>query len=188
MRSFRVIGCSHGGEEAVLAALATTLEGLAPDQLILEIPDDAAEAGALGWQSPEMVWAHDWAHRHGVPVRGYEPEPRLSILRAELGPDRIAELVEAVRRLGRQITPQRAIDLYSRGAAPQTPVETRLKVLDAELIDPAKAMQRTQAIISNIKVLARKAGTIVILCGASHTPHIAAALEPCEIVRGAYFY
>ena len=188
MRSIRVIGCSHNGEDCVLAALGDLLDDLSPTQLILEIPDNAAETGALRWQSPEMVWAYNWAQQRGLPIRGYEPVPHMSILRAELSPDRIAELVEEVRRLGREIGPQRAIDFYSRGYAPRTPTELRLKELDAELIDPVRAKGRTQAIIENIKVMAQQAGTVVIVCGSNHTPHIARAFENCEIASSEFFY
>ena len=187
LRSFRVIGCSHHGDASVLAALRGQLEELSPKQLILEIPD-GADTDTLRWQSPEMVWAYHWARRHSVPVRGYEPMPRISILRTGLHQDRIAELVEEVRRLGREISPQRSIDLYSRGSTPRTPTEERLRELDAQLIDPERAMARTQAIIENIKVLAENGGTVVIICGSNHTPHIARELENCEIIHGEYFY
>jgi hypothetical protein len=188
MRQFKVIGCSHSAEDGVLLALEGLLENLSPNQLILEIPDDADQADSLKWQSPEMVWAYHWAQRNGVPVRGYEPRPPMSILRAELGPDRIGELVEEIRRLGREVSPSRAVELYSKGSAPQTPTEERLKVLDEQLIDPRRAAARTQAIVENIELLAQENGVIVILCGSNHTPHIARALESCEIVGGEHFY
>lgn len=184
---FFVIGSSHSREAAALAAVSTALDTISPDQLILEMPEDAPKTGALVWQSPEIVLAFNWAQKRGVPTCGYEPKGH-SILRDGLTTDRINELVEEIRRLGSELTPQRGIELYSKNSPPRSATEERLKVLDAELIDPQKAMARTKAIVDVIRTMAQDAGTVLIIGGSNHTPYIAASLPGCEIVRGEHFY
>jgi len=67
-------------------------------------------------------------------------------------------------------------------------VEIRLKAVIDELIDPDKALARTQAIITAIRRLAALEGSVLIICGGAHAPHVAAALPGCEIIHGEQFY
>ena len=73
MQRFFIIGTAHLDNPDLFQALESALDDVRPDQLILEIADDAVRRGDLAHQKPEMVCAYRWAERRGTAVRGHEP-------------------------------------------------------------------------------------------------------------------
>lgn len=187
MQRFLVIGTAHVEDPGLFRALENVFEATRPDQLILEMPDDVAAAGDVGAQKPEMQCAYRWAKRRGIPVRGHEP-PEPSILRDGLTPERIGELAHDMDALVRSLSVRRTIDIFCKLDPPKTVAEERLSAVIDELIDPDRALIRTQAIIAAIRRLAAPRGAIMVVCGGNHAPHIAAALPGCQIIHGDHFF
>jgi hypothetical protein len=187
MRRLLVIGTPHLADPDLFQALEDALNQADPDQLILEMQDDAAAGGAPVSGSPEMLFAYRWAEKRGVPVRGHEPSGS-SILRDSLASERINALDQELRELVRGLSPRRTIDIFLKRGAPETSTERRVDAVVDELIDPQKALDRTQAIIAAIRRVAAPEGTVLIICGGAHTPHIAAALAGCQIIHGEHFF
>ena len=187
MRRFSVIGTAHRDDVDLVRALESALDRAAPDQLILEMPDEAALAGRVKNQKPEMAAAYRWAARHGVPVRGHEP-PGLGVLRDGLSPQRIGGLAQQMDALVSGLTVRRTIDIFCQRATARTDAERRLSAVIETLIDPEKALVRTRGIISAIGRVAAPEGHVLILCGGAHVPLIVQTLEGCEIIGGEHFY
>lgn len=187
MQRFSVIGTAHIADPRLLEALEAALDEAGPDQLILEMPDEVATLGAPGGQKPEMVHAWRWAKAHGVPTRGHEPAGP-SILRDGLPPQRVSDLLQDMDGLVRDLSPRQTIDIFCRRRAPATPAEQQLSEVIGELIDPDKALIRTRAIVEAIGRLAAPQGSILVICGGNHAPHVAAAFPGCRIIPGAQFF
>ncbi|MES2343070.1 MAG: hypothetical protein V4597_15460 [Pseudomonadota bacterium] len=187
MQRFSIIGAAHVQNAALFEALEKALDEAAPDQLILEMPDDAVTMGDVAHQKPEMLVAYRWAARRGVPVRGHEPSGP-SILRDGLTAERIGALVQEMDTLVSNLTVRRTIDIFCDRGEPETPAEQRLEAVIKDLIDPEKALARTQAMIAAIRHVAIPEGAVLIVCGGVHAPHIAAALPGCRIIHGEHFF
>lgn len=187
MREFRIIGTAHIRHPPFLKALEAALDEAAPDQLLLEMPDAAALAGEVVQQKPEMTLAWRWAERHGVPVRGHEPAGP-PILKEGLAPERIAKLAEEMDALVQALAPAQLLDIFCDRRPPNSDAEHRLQVVITELIDREKALARTRDMLKAVHDLAAPTGTVLILCGGNHAPHLAAALPRCRIIRGEHFY
>lgn len=187
MQRFLIIGTAHLDNPDLFGALESALDHAEPDQLIVEIPDDAVLRGDLAYQKPEMVRAYRWAQRRGTPVRGHEPlEP--SILRRELRPERAGELLEAMDRLIADLSVRAAIDLFCARREPATNTEVRLKAVIDELIDPLHAAERTAAMVARVREVAASDGKVVIICGGAHVSRLADALPGAHIIHGDYFF
>lgn len=187
MQRFLIIGTAHLDNPYLFRALESALDHADPDQLILEIPDDAVLRGDLAHQKPEMVCAYRWAQRRGTPVRGHEPLGP-SILRPELGAERMGELLEAMDRLIADLSVRATIDLFCARREPATNTEERLKAVIDELIDPAHAADRTAGVIDGVRGVAASTGKIVVVCGGAHVSHLADALPGAYIVQGDHFF
>jgi len=187
MRAFSIIGSAHVNDARLFDALEKALRTTRPDQLLLEMPDEAATSGQITGQKPEMSFAYRWAIAHDTPVRGHEPAG-FSVLRSELTAARIEQLLEAMNQLLPKLTLRRTIDIFCGIDTPGHPDEVRLAAVLDELIDPQKAAARSHAIVRQIKSLAVAEGTILVICGGAHVPHIAEALPGSRIIRGDYFY
>jgi hypothetical protein len=187
MRRFFIIGTAHLDNADLFGALETALDQINPDQLVVEIPDDAVLRGDLANQKPEMVWACGWALRRGTPVRGHEPAGR-PILRGDLQPERAAELIAEMDRLIAGFSVQVTIDLFCARREPATDVEEQLKAVIRELVDPARALDRTTEVIKGVHAVAAPTGKIVVICGGAHVPRVAGALPGAHIVHGDYFF
>ncbi|WP_340645782.1 hypothetical protein [Phenylobacterium sp.] len=187
MARFHVIGTAHVEHPGLFRALEAALDQVAPDQLILEMPDEATTTGEVTGQKPEMVVSYHWARRRGVPVRGHEP-PGLSALRDGLTPEALGSLAQEMDALISKLTVRRTIDVFCKRDAPRTVAERRLSTIIDTLVDPDKALARTRGIVGGIKRIAAPEGDVLILCGAAHVPHIAEALEDCRVVSGEHFY
>jgi len=187
MRRLLVIGTAHVADPVLLNALAVALEAAHPDQLILEMPDECAAAGTVAGQKPEMAFAYRWATARGIAVRGHEPsEP--SILREDLSPQRLDELAREMDTLVEGLSVRRTIDIFCKSGLPLTEAEARLSAVIDEMIDPDRALARTEAIIAAVQRLAAPDGVVLVLCGGAHAPHLAARLADCQIVRGDHFF
>jgi hypothetical protein len=187
MQRLSIIGTAHLRDSDLFDALEAALASAAPDQLILEMPDDLAARGDVTGQKPEMLCAYRWAERCGIPVRGHEP-PAPPILRDGLSPEQIGQLANEMDVLVSDMSVRRTIDVFCDRAPPQTGAERRLKAVIHELIDPAKALARTQAIIAEVGRVAAPSGSIMVVCGGAHAPHIAAAFPNSRIIHGEYFF
>jgi len=187
MRRLLVIGTAHVADPALLAALAVALEAAHPDQLILEMPDACAKAGTLEGQKPEMAFAHRWATERGIEVRGHEPAGP-SILRQDLSPERLGELATEMDALVQGLSVRRTIDIFCKSGPPLTDAEARLSSVIDEMIDPDRALVRTEAIIAAVQRLAAPTGVVLVLCGGAHASHLAAQLADCQIIRGDHFF
>lgn len=187
MQRLFVLGTAHIADPRLLMALEDALLAADPDQLILEMPDDAAISGDVASQKPEMLFAYNWARERGVPVRGHEPSG-LSVLRDGLSPEQIDGLVQEMDALLLELLPRRIIDLFCARVSPEAPAERRLVALIDELIDREKGLVRTQAMIAAVRDLAAPDGVVLIVCGANHVSHMAAMLPGCEVIRGEHFY
>lgn len=187
MQRFSVIGTAHIDDPELLRALVEALDEAAPDQLILEMPDDAVAAGNVALQKPEMLVAYRWAEKRGIPVRGHEP-PGLSVLRDGLAPERRLDLVKEMDGLVSSLTARRTFDIFCKLGPPETLAERRLSAVLDELIDPQKASARTQAIVAAVQQLAAPEGVVLIICGGNHVAQIAEALPGCRIIRGDHFF
>lgn len=187
MQRFSVIGAAHVQNSGLFEALERALDEAAPDQLILEMPDDAVTKGDVADQKPEMLIAYRWAERRGVPVRGHEPSGP-PILRDGLTPERTGELVQAMDGLVSNLTVRKTIDIFCDRGERETLAEQQLAAVINELIDPEKALARTHAMIDAIRRVAAPQGAVMIVCGGAHAPHIAASLPGCRIIRGDYFF
>lgn len=184
-----VIGSAHGDAPELLRDIEDALERLAPDLVILEMPDDAPATGALSWQNAEVRFAYDWAVNHAIPVRGCDPQEftGVAIFRADLDGERAREIVAEIRRLFPQLTPRRGIELYTKRLPPETPTERRLIALDSELIDPEKAAARTRAIKANVERLARGAHRAVVICGSNHAPVLIQGAHAERVTADTFF-
>lgn len=187
MREFKIIGTAHIRHPPFLAALEAALDEAAPDQLLLEMPDAVALAGDVAQQKPEMAVAWRWAERRSVPVRGHEPAGP-PILKDGLAPERIAKLAEEMDALVQALAPAQLMDIFCDRRPPNSDAEHRLQAVIAELIDQEKALARSNGILEAIGEIAAPTGTILILCGGNHAPHLAAALPRCQIIHGEHFY
>ncbi len=187
MRRFSVIGTAHRDDVELVRALESALDRAAPDQLLLEMPDEAALAGRMANQKPEMAVAYRWAARRGVPVRGHEP-PGLAVLRDGLAPERIGGLAQEMDALISGLTVRRTIDIFCQRATARTDAERRLSAVIEGLVDPEKALVRTRGIIAGIVRLAAPEGHVLVLCGGAHVPLIVQTLDSCEIISGEHFY
>ena len=187
MQRFFIIGTAHLDNPDLFQALESALDDVRPDQLILEIPDDAVRRGDLAYQKPEMVCAYRWAERRGTAVRGHEPGGP-SILRREVPPERTGELLAAMERLIAELSVRAAIDLFASRREPVSKKEEQLRAVIDELIDPALAADRTKGIIDGVRCVAAPTGKIVIVCGAAHVAKVTDALPNAQIVHGAYFF
>ena len=187
MRRFSIIGTAHLDDPGLFHALEAALDRLSPDQLILEMPDEAVAIGEVAGQKPEMVLAYHWARRRGVPVCGHEPTG-LSVLRDGLTPEELVSLAQEMDTLIATLTVRRTIDVFCQRGVPQSDAERRLSTVIDLLVDPDKALARTWGILAAIQRIAASEGDVLIVCGGAHVPHIAEALKDCRIVSGEYFY
>lgn len=187
MRSLSVIGTAHIQDPHLFRALEEALEAINPGQLILEMPDETARTGEVAAQKPEMQVAHRWAAQRGVPVRGHEPAG-FSVLRDGLPVERIGALVQDMDGLIASLTARGTIDIFCGRVVPESAEERRLSAIIDELIDPKKAIERTDAIIANVQRLAAPEGTVLIICGGNHVQRLAAALPGCRIIHGEHFF
>jgi hypothetical protein len=187
MRSLSVIGTAHIQDPHLFRALEEALEAINPGQLILEMPDETARSGEVAAQKPEMQVAYRWAVGRGVPVRGHEP-PGFSILRDGLPVERIGALIQDMDELISDLTTRRSIDIFCGRVVPESAEERRLSAIIDELIDPKKAIERTDAIIAAVRRLAAPDGAVVIICGGNHVQRLAATLPECRIVHGEHFF
>ena len=187
MRQFLIIGTAHLDDSDLFGALEATLDQEEPDQLIVEIPDDAVLRGDLRHQKPDMVRAFRWALRRGTPVRGHEPAGP-PILRGDLRPERAAELIAEMDRLVASLSVRATIDLFCARREPLAGAEEQLREVIDELVDPARAADRTTDMIDRIHDVAASNGKIMIICGGAHVPRIAGALPGARIVHGDYFF
>jgi len=187
MRRFFVIGTAHLDRPDLFRAIEDALDRIEPDQLILEMPDAVVLRGEVERQKPEMVCAFRWAQRQGVPVRGHEPgEP--SILRADLSPERIGELLKTLDQVVETLSVKATIDLFCARRPPTTAAEEDLASAIHELIDPEKAAERTRGVIEGVREVADLRGKIVIVCGGAHAARVVEALPGAALVRDDYFY
>lgn len=187
MQRFSVIGTAHVNDPGLFYALEQALDGASPSQLILEMPDEAVLTGDVASQKPEMLIAYRWAERNAVPVRGHEP-PGPSILRDGLTPERTGQLLGEMDTLVAELSVRRTIDVFCKRGVPETPAERRLDAVIGELIDPEKALDRTRAIVAEIRRMAASEGAVMILCGGAHAEQVAAAFAGCRIIRGEHFF
>jgi len=187
MRRFFIIGTAHLDNADLFGALEMALDRADPDQLIVEIPDDAVLRGDLVHQKPEMVCACRWAFRRGTPVRGHEPAGP-TILRGDLQPQRAAELIAEMDRLVAGLSVRVSIDLFCARREPVTGAEKQLRAVIDELVDPALAADRTKGVIEGVHDVAASTGKIVVICGGAHVSRVAAALPGARIVHGDYFF
>ncbi|HQT52340.1 MAG TPA: hypothetical protein PKX06_02510 [Phenylobacterium sp.] len=187
MRRFSIIGTAHLADPGMLEALEAALDLATPDQLVLEMPDEAAVTGDVAGQKPEMMAAYSWAKGRGVPVRGHEPQG-LSVLRSGLTTEAIGSLVQEMEGLVSSLTVRRIIDVFCQRGELESEAERRLRVVIEALVDPELSLVRTRGIIAAIEQVAAPQGDVLILCGGAHVPLVARALESCRIIHGEYFY
>jgi len=187
MRRFSVIGTAHVKNADLFEALEAALEDAAPDQLLLEIPDAAVRSGDMAGQKPEMLMAYQWAKQRGIPIRGHEPAGP-PILRDGLDAERLRQLVLEMEALIANLPVRETIDVFCGRSSLESATEQRLDAVVRELVDPQKALARTQAMIKEVHRVASADGAIVIVCGGAHAPHLVTSLPECRIVHGQHFY
>ena len=187
MRRFSIIGTAHLDDPGMFKALGAALDLAAPDQLVLEMPDEAAVTGDVVGQKPEMMAAYRWAESRGVPVRGHEPLG-LSVLRSGLTAEQVGSLVQEMDGLVSSLTVRRTIDVFCQRGELENEAERRLSAVIEALVDPELSLVRTRGIIAAIEQVAAPEGHVLILCGGAHVPLVAKALESCQIIHGEYFY
>lgn len=154
MRNIIIIGTLHEGLTPE-SELFEELEKNNPSQVLVEITDEDVKSENFSSYPPEMQSTYSWAKKHKVKIRGFDS--KIDILKSSVTKEKEAAAVE---RFKKKISGLTWKDLNKEWQNKDEDID--------EIIDKKKDLQREQEMLSNIRKLIAKNGTILIITGCGH--------------------
>lgn len=157
--------------------LRRILEEIKPDQLLLELPEEAGARVEAARHSDEMAFADRWARTKGVSTGYFDVD--MSILRDGIS-EEDPEYMELVNREVAELQAYSWQELNRKEPWQMGKLASTQREFWRRFFDEEKWDRREKGMLENIRRLRKSNGTVLILTGAGHLDFFQRELPDAE--------